>query len=128
MNSGERYHNTVWKDEAERFLRAVGESLWRRGFWNRRSGTLEDGHRTYFGVLDEIGEIAKLYRKSEENTSIPNHDELSNEVADLLIATICYALTVVGDDRKLQGLVYNKMIEDEKRGFHHKGGKLRDDP
>lgn len=96
----------------------VVDSLVRRGFYNG-SISMEDAQTQVDAVIEELGEVARVLRRWRQGVAQIDMPLLQSESVDTVIASICLASFICGDE--LNSVVLGKMQKDEQRGWRHGG-------
>ena len=93
-------------------------SLANRGFYDHR--TDQDGAVVQvLAVQEELGEVSRMLRRSEQGVADIDPIALATEAADVVIAAICLLGQCAGDASSR--FVDAKLKADETRGWRHNG-------
>ena len=97
------------------------ESLQRRGFFDEAEmfKWLANGQTQIDAVIEELGEVARSFRRYRQAGAYADRDAIATEAADVVIAAVCLLGAIVGweADRVIRA----KCAADEKRGYLHTG-------
>ena len=98
-------------------------SLERRGFFDQAElfKWLTNGQTQIDAVIEELGEVARSFRRYRQAGAHIDRDAVATEAADVVIAAVCLLGAIAG--YQSDSVIRAKLEADEKRGFLHNGGK-----
>jgi NTP pyrophosphatase (non-canonical NTP hydrolase) len=101
-------------------IKDIMASLGRRGFLSYPNFFDPDAIQTQVdAVLEELGEVARMLRRSRQGREDLDIDKLSNEGSDVVIASVCLLAQIAGN--LAPEVISIKLADDEKRGWLHSG-------
>lgn len=98
-------------------------SLERRGFFDQAEllKWVINGQTQIDAVIEELGEVARSFRRYRQAGAHIDRDAVATEAADVVIAAVCLLGAITG--YQSDSVIRAKLEADEKRGFLHNGSK-----
>ena len=97
------------------------ESLRQRGFFDEAElfKWPTNGQTQIDAVIEELGEVARSFRRYRQAGAHADRDAIAIEAADVVISAVCLLGTIVGWDA--DRVIRAKCEADERRGYLHTG-------
>lgn len=110
----------------------IVKSLYRRGFAPADREFTEEAARAavdiqFHAVVEELGEISRMLRREKQGVDKIDRAMIAHEAADVVIAAVCLLRQAVDTAEDAENVIAMKLAADEKRGYLHRGGPLRND-
>jgi len=108
------------------------KSLYRRGFAPADHELTDEQAKLavdiqFHAVVEELGEISRMLRRSKQGVDEVDRAMIAHEAADVVIAAVCLLRQAVNVASDAEDVIAMKLAADEKRGYLHRGGQLRND-
>jgi NTP pyrophosphatase (non-canonical NTP hydrolase) len=100
------------------------ESLLKRGFYDPTEVEFswkETAQTQVDAVLEELAEVARELRRDRQDVVLAKKLDLAREAADVVVAAVCLLGSIAGP--MSASVIASKMLDDEKRGYKHRGIK-----